>query len=326
MVKGINYVKGLKVGHCTDEVAGTGCTVLIAERGAVAACEVRGSAPGTRETDLLRPGSRVRRVHAILLSGGSAFGLDAATGVMHYLEEEGIGFNVGVTVVPIVPAAILFDLRVGDWRRRPDASMGYAACRCASDGDIAEGNVGAGTGATVGNMYGPERATKGGLATVSFDLQGGNIGALVAVNAFGDVVSPATGAIIAGLRDPGTNEFVGTLNQMRRGWEPATPGLNTVLAVVATDLPLGKEGAQKMAQMAHNGIGRAISPAHTMYDGDTVFALSTALDDRVEVDPSLAGAIAAEMVAAAIVRAVKCAQSAYGVPSLTELATQRGKG
>lgn len=320
----ITDVPGVKVGHDTDRQGITGCTVVLCEGGAVGGVDVRGSAPGTRETDLMRPVNLVQRVHAVLLTGGSAYGLDAAGGVMRWLEERGIGFNVGVGVVPIVPAAVLFDLAIGDPKARPDAKAGYRACQAASDGPVAEGCVGAGTGATVGKLLGPKFATKCGLGTASFKIgKGIVVGAIVAVNAFGDVIDPA-GEIVAGTRKPVLGGFADTARRMQGSLGQTVLGLaNTTLAVVATDAYLTKEGANKVAQMAHDGLARSIRPVHTMFDGDTVFALSTGEPPRrgKGVDPSVVGAAAAEVLARAVVRAARQAESLGGALSAGDLAS-----
>jgi len=307
-------VSGIKVGHASDPVGLTGCTVVLCEKGAVAGVDQRGGAPGTRETDLLRPMHLVQEVHAVLLAGGSAFGLAAADGVMRYLEQRGIGFDARVARVPIVPAAILFDLDLGDPQARPDAAMGYVACEAAGDGPVAEGNVGAGTGATVGKIFGTSRAMKSGLGSASVALGGGLVvGALVAVNPFGDVVDPQTGVILAGARKLHSEDFADTLATMKGmpGKTVARFASNTLIGVAATNARLTKEEANKVAQMAQDGIARTVRPAHTMFDGDTLFALSTG---RKRADVSLIGAYAAEAVAEAVVRAVRAAQSAGGLP------------
>jgi L-aminopeptidase/D-esterase-like protein len=312
---GITAVPGIRVGHATDPVALTGCTVILCEQGATAGVDQRGGAPGTRETDLLRPLHLVQDIHAVLLAGGSAFGLSAADGVVRYLEERDIGYDMRVARVPIVPAAILFDLALGDAGTRPDATMGYAACQAATDGPVAEGNVGAGTGATAGKILGLDRAVKSGLGTaaasIGCDLV---VGAIVAANPFGDVVDPSTGAVIAGVRQPYSDEPASTQAVMasRAGKAPERVASNTVIGVVATNARLDKEGINKVAQMAQDGIARAIRPAHTLYDGDTLFALSIG---SIRADVSLVGAFAAEVVAEAIVRAAQAAESAGGLPS-----------
>ncbi len=304
----ITDVPGIRVGHATDREAMTGCTVVLCPKdGAVGGVDQRGGAPGTRETDLLRPMHLVERVHAMLLAGGSAFGLEAAGGVVRWLEERDIGFDTGVAKVPIVPAAVLFDLDVGRADVRPDAAMGYAACEAAGDGPLAEGSVGAGTGCTVGQVLGPGRATKSGLGTASVDLGGGLVvGAIVAVNAFGEVVDPRTGDILAGARALNGDRFAGTLATMKAMADTGAPGFagqgHTVIGIVATNAKLSKEGVNKVAQMAHDGLARAVRPAHTLFDGDTLFALATG-QKRAGVD--LTGAYAAEVMAQAIVRAVQ---------------------
>jgi L-aminopeptidase/D-esterase-like protein len=319
----ITDVDGIKVGHYTDLEGITGCTVVLCEGGAVGGVDVRGSAPGTRETDLLRPVNRVQQAHAVLLTGGSAYGLDAAGGVVRWLEERGIGYNVGVGVVPIVPAAVLFDLTIGDPKARPDAEAGYRACCSAAAGPVAEGNVGAGTGATVGKLLGPKFATKCGLGTASVKIgKGIVVGALVAVNAFGDVVDPDTGDILAGTRKPVVGGFVNTVKQMRGDLGQTILGLaNTTLAVVATDAYLTKESANKVAQMAHDGLARSIRPVHTMFDGDTIFALATGKPPKKGpgAGPSVIGAVAVEVLAQAVVRAAQQAESLGGVPAARDL-------
>ena len=314
----ITDVPGIKVGHYTDKESATGCTVVLCEDGVVAGVDVRGSAPGTRETDPLRMASLVGRAHAVLLSGGSAFGLDAAGGVMRYLEERGFGFDVGVARVPIVPAAILFDLRIGSAKVRPGPEEGYKACLAASDGPVAEGSVGAGTGATVGKIMGPERMTKSGLGTASERVGNVTVGAIFAVNAFGDVVDPETGKVIAAPRDIEKGGFVSTVDVMKglREAKSAVPA-NTVIGVVATDASLGKEQVTKVAQMAHSGLARAIRPAHTMYDGDAIFALATGRQGQEDV--TLIGSMAAELAATAIVRAVRQAEGLCGVPAARDV-------
>ncbi|HUF38356.1 MAG TPA: P1 family peptidase [Anaerolineales bacterium] len=325
MHNAITDIPGLLVGHAQDEAALTGCTVVLCAAGAVGGMDQRGGAPGTRETNALRPVHLVREVHAVVLSGGSAFGLDAAGGTMRYLEERGVGFPVGPHRVPIVPAAILFDLGIGRGDIRPDAAMGYAACEAASDGPVAEGCVGAGMGATVGKLRGIEFAIKSGVGTAAIDLGGGLVvGALVAVNAVGEVFDPETGATIAGPRggEPGT--FAGSLDLLRErlGETGEGPTGNTVIGVVATNATLDKEGAAKVAQMAHNGLARTIRPAHTMMDGDTIFSLATGDHPAgsTPIEVSALGAFAAEIVAEAVLRAVRMAKSAGGIPAIHDWA------
>ena len=315
----ITDVAGIRVGHHTDGRRPTGCTVVLATDGAVAGVDVRGAAPGTRETELLSPLNAVDRVHALLLAGGSAFGLDAAGGVMRWLDERGIGIPVGPARVPIVPAAILFDLWVGDASIRPDAASGYAACDAASAAPVAEGNVGAGAGASVGKLFGIERAMRGGLGSASVTVGGITVAALVAVNAIGDVIDPASGAPIAGARSADGLRLQGTMASMLRGELPAPmqPGSATTLGIVATDAVLTKAQAGKIAQMAHDGFARSINPVHTMTDGDTIFALATGASGQA-ANVSLLGALGAEVIATAIVRAVRAATglAGAGLPTL----------
>jgi L-aminopeptidase/D-esterase-like protein len=313
-------VRGLSVGHWTDREAATGCTVVLCDgEGAVAGVDVRGSAPGTRETDLLDPVNAVQRIHAVLIGGGSAFGLDACGGVMRWLEARGRGVAVGGLRVPLVCGAVLFDLPVGRADVRPDGAAGEAACDAAGTAPVAQGSVGAGTGATVGKMLGFERATKSGLGSAGLRLAGGvTVAALVAVNAAGDVVDPASGAVLAGPRLPGGG-FVRTSEWLREHAAQIGFGGSTTLAVVATDAVLTKPEATKMAQMAHDGLARTIDPAHTMLDGDTVFALATAVAG-VPADVTAVGAAAATVLAQAVLAAVRTATGLAGVPSISELA------
>ncbi len=306
----ITDVKGIEIGHFTDPRRPTGCTVVLARAGAVGGVDVRGAAPGTRETDLLAPGNLVSTVHAVLLSGGSAWGLDAAAGVMRWLEARRIGLDVGPALVPIVPGAVLFDLHVGDAGIRPDAHAGYQACEAASSARPAEGNVGAGTGATVGKMFGMPLAMKGGIGTASVTLGGVTVGALIACNALGDVLDPDTGALIAGARTADGFGLRDTRRALLRG-EPPLPilaGTNTTIGVIATDAPLTKVQAQRLALAGHDGLARSINPVHTLSDGDTLFALGTGL-----AGPSpgmlVLSVMAAEAVARATVRAVRAARS-----------------
>lgn len=314
----ITDIPGIRVGHATDATALTGCTVVLCEAGAVGGVDVRGSAPGTRETDLLRPMSLVQRVHAVLLTGGSAFGLGAADGVMRYLEEQGVGFDTGIAGVPripIVPAAVIFDLGLGDHRARPSPQMAYEACRAASAA-VAEGTVGAGTGATVGKLLGLMSAMKGGVGTWSVTLSDGVlVGALAVVNAYGDVLDDRTGMVLAGARNPEGGGFLTMARALQTEKVPARPGIgeHTTLAVVATNAHLTKEQANWLARAAHDGLARAVSPVHTLFDGDTIFALS--LGDRNANLVSL-GVGAGEAVAEATRRGVRMATSAGGVPGL----------
>jgi L-aminopeptidase/D-esterase-like protein len=315
-------VTGIKVGHYTDARRPTGCTVILTEAGATAGVDVRGSAPGTRETDLLHPLSTVDRIHAILLSGGSAFGLDAASGVMQFLEEKGIGYYTPAGKVPLVPAAILFDLEVGDPRIRPDSHAGYLACKNATAESGDEGNVGAGAGATVGKLLGFEKAMKGGTGTASIRSGTTVVGAIVAVNAAGDVVDPQNGRILAGARAADGKTLANTIDRIRHGKLSPFSSLkeNTTIGVVATNIPLSKSQANKMAQMAHDGLARSVNPVHTPVDGDTLFALSTHAAPNRDSDANIfeliqIGALAAEAVAMAVCRAVLAAKGLPGLPS-----------
>ena len=325
----ITDIPGIRVGHAQDEIALTGCTVILCEEGAVGGVDQRGGAPGTRETDALHPMHLVQKVHAVVLSGGSAFGLEAATGVVRYLEERGVGFDVTVARVPIVPAAILFDLGIGKANIRPDARMGYQACINASASRAPEGNVGAGCGATVGKILGMEHGMKSGVGSSTIEISNGLlVSALVAVNPFGDVVDPSNGQIIAGARlEFGQNayktnqfQFADTLEVMRKRRRDQNlefrKNANTVIGVVATNAKLNKEQATIMAIMAQDGLSRTIRPSHTMVDGDTIFSLS--LGDQ-EADINLIGAFAAEVLAQAVLRAVRYARSAGGLPGLLDI-------
>ena len=319
MNNAITDVDGIKVGHYTDLEAATGCTVVLAEEGATAGVDIRGSAPGTRETALLAPTCLVEQVHAVLLTGGSAFGLDAAGGVMRYLAERGRGFDMAVAKVPIVTAAVLFDLTIGRPDVRPDAAAGYAACQAATSGPVAEGSVGAGTGATVGKVLGPQLATKSGLASLSEDLGGGIVvGVIVAVNAAGDVVDPASNEIVAGPRNPRGPGFISSVELVKSALRTAAGPSNTTIGVVATNASLSKVQANKVAQMAQDGLALAIRPVHTMMDGDTVFALATGTAGR-NVDVNVIGTVAVQLMARAIVRAARQATGLAGVPAAADL-------
>jgi L-aminopeptidase/D-esterase-like protein len=325
----ITDIPGILVGHAQDNTALTGCTVVICERGATGGVDQRGGAPGTRETDALRPMHLVEKAHAVMLAGGSAFGLDAATGAMRYLEEKGIGYRTMAGNVPIVASAILYDLALGSARVRPDAEMGYRACAAATRQPPAEGNAGAGCGCSVGKIFGMSGAMKSGIGTASLDCGGGiMVGALIAVNAFGDVVNDTDGAILAGARSirkgivrlgknvPLANTMVVMRTLPGRLILKAAGGGNTVIGVVATNARLSKDGANKMAQMAQDGIARTIRPAHSMLDGDTIFTLATG---SRAADATLVGAFAAEAVSRAIVKAVRAARSAGGLPAADDL-------
>ena len=318
MAGSLTDVGGLKVGHYTDLHGATGCTVILCEKGAVPGVQVSGASPGGREIELLRPGYSLNLVHGVLLSGGSAYGLDAAAGVMRYLEERGVGFDTVAGVVPIVPGAIIFDLSIGNPRVRPTADNAYAACQAASDEATAEGSVGAGTGATVGKCLGMDHATKGGVGMASVNLGSDVVvAALMVVNAWGDVLDPRSGETIAGPRDPDNGGFLRTVDllkahRMRRPF----PTSNTVIGVVATNVRLRKSQAHRLAQMAQTGLGRTIDPCGSMYDGDTLFVLS--LGDR-RCDMNVLGVGAVEAVAEAVQRAVWQAASVAGVPAVRDM-------
>ncbi|MDM0113122.1 P1 family peptidase [Variovorax sp. J22R133] len=309
----ITDVAGIEVGHYTDARRPTGCTVVIAREGAVAGVDVRGAAPGTRETDLLAPGNLVQHVHAVMLAGGSAWGLAAADGAVRWLEERGVGMDVRFGTLPIVPAAVLFDLPLGDARIRPDAAAGYAACEAASSTAPAEGNVGAGSGALVGKLFGVARATKGGIGTASITVRGVTVGALIACNALGDVLDPDTATVVAGARTPDGRALLDTRRALIRGElpKPLLAGTNTTLGVIATDAVLTKVQANRLATVAHDGLARAINPVHTMSDGDTLFALATGRVALTDESPGMTvlGALAAEVVARATLRAVQAARA-----------------
>jgi L-aminopeptidase/D-esterase-like protein len=314
----LRTLPGFRLGHASDFRGLTGCTVVLCEEGAVCGVDVRGSAAGTRELEPCRPGHIVERVHAVLLTGGSAFGLDAAAGVMRYLESRGAGFPAGKIRVPIVPAAVIFDLGIGSAKARPDAAMALRACRHARQ-TVEEGSVGVGTGATVGKIQGMPCATKGGVGFGAVKLSGGvTVQALAVVNAFGDVLNPRTGSIVAGARGSDRSvEFIGTTAEMFRGkLRTGFGATNTALVVIMTNARLDKVQATKVAQMAHDGLARAISPVHTMFDGDVAFALSLG---RKRADLNALGAAAAEATAQAIERAVEGARGLGGVPSVPDL-------
>ncbi len=325
----ITDVAGLAVGHFTHPGRATGCTVVLCPQGAVAGVDVRGGSPGTRETDLLRPENTVDRVHAILLAGGSAFGLDAAAGVMRWLEEHGHGFAVGAARVPIVPAAVIFDLWHGDATIRPDAAAGHAACVAASSHAPAQGSVGAGAGATVGKLFGIERAMAGGVGCASVRVAGITVAALVVVNATGDVIDPDSGQPVAGARkSAASRQLVHTTRAVLRGDLPERlqPGAATTIGVVATDAALDKAQCSKLASMAHDGLARSLSPIHTPFDGDTMFALATG-DARLATGDvpthaallGLLGVLAAEVTARAVRHAVEHALGRRGCPAVRDL-------
>lgn len=317
----ITDVAGIEVGHTTVREHGSGCTVVLCRDGAVGGVDVRGSAPGTRETDLLRPTNHVSEVHAVVLSGGSAFGLDSASGVVRFLAERDIGYKVGSVTVPIVPAAILFDIGIAKHGVHPKADDGYAACLNAGNGVVEEGSVGAGTGATVAKTQGLDRAIKGGIGTAAVDLGNGvTVAAIMAVNAVGGVYDPDSGDLVAGPRsDHGGMDD--PMKALLSGDDPATPppfGSNTTIGVVATNAKLTKKEANKLASIAHDGLAVAVRPAHTMRDGDTIFAVATGTEPG-KADMLRLGAAAVMCVGRAIVRGVRCAASLDGIPSVREL-------
>jgi L-aminopeptidase/D-esterase-like protein len=304
----ITDVQGLRVGHHTDTRRPTGCTVVRCEAGATCGVDVRGAAPGTRETDLLAPGNLVDSVHAVLLAGGSAFGLDAAGGVMRWLDEHGHGFAVGPARVPIVPAAVLFDLWLGDARIRPDAQAGFAACEAASDQTPAQGSVGAGAGATVGKIFGIAHAMKGGIGTASLEVNGVRIAALVAVNATGDVIDPATAQVVAGSRQLDGRTPRRITAALARGLMPPNilAGAATTIGIVATDAVLDKAQCSRLATASHDGLARCIDPVHTASDGDTMFALATGGSGH-SLPLTVLGALAAEVTQRAVLNGVRAA-------------------
>lgn len=319
-MKGLTDIPGVRVGHVSDYEALTGCTVVLCEGGAVAGVDLRGSASGTEELPVMAPDHIAPHVHAVVLAGGSAFGLEAASGVRRYLEQHGVGFDTGVTRVPIVPCAILYDLGIGKPGVRPTREMGEAAAAAATDGPVTEGAVGAGTGATVGKLFGMRQAMKSGLGSWTVSLSGPyegiKVAALAVVNAFGDVVDPATGRIVAGARvAPDSRDFADTADQLKRGARSRFAGANTTLVVVATNAALDKAGAQKLAALAQIGMARTIRPVNTPYDGDLVIALSLG---KRQADLTALGVAAADAVSEAILRAVRLAPTLGGLPGLAD--------
>ena len=320
----LTAVAGLEVGHYTDPGNATGCTAILCRQGAVGGVDVRGGSPGTRETDLLQPMRRVERVHGIVLSGGSAFGLDAAAGVVRYLEEQGVGLTVGPALVPIVSSAILFDLGVVTHRVRPGPAEGYAAAFHAGPEPVVEGSVGAGAGATVGKLQGLGRATKGGIGSAALTLAGGaTVAALIAVNAIGDVVDYRNGRLLAGPRNKTGAGFASSVELLTQGkaqtWaDAAPPHTNTTIGVVATDAVLSREEANFLARVSHDGLALAIRPCHTIRDGDTMFALATGTQAQPE-DITALGAAAVEVTAQAVLQAITAATGLGGIPAVSEL-------
>ena len=317
----LTSLQGILVGHYSDDRRPTGCTVVLCPEGAVAGVDVRGAAPGTRDTDALSPSNTVQEVHGVLLTGGSAYGLDAAGGVMRWLEERGHGFQVGPAIVPIVPAAVIFDLWVDDFsktrpvstqnpRIRPDAQAGYLACQAANSEPVQQGNVGAGAGATLGKLNGPDCAMKGGIGSASLCVHGVTVAALVVCNALGDVVDPQTGKLLAGARvSADSRDLLDIVKAQLNGHSISKPqaGSNTTIGVVATDAVLTKPQAHRLAQVAHDGLARSIRPVHTPMDGDTLFALGTGTSGQA-ADMMLLSTLAAEVTAMAVVNAVRAAK------------------
>lgn len=315
----MNGINRFRIGHSQDIEAATGCTVVLCPEGATAGVDVRGGAPGTRETDLLNPINLVDQIHGIMLAGGSAYGLDAAGGVMQYLEERGYGFDVQVAKVPIVSSAVLFDLPVGNPYRRPDAAMGYQACVNAKTSNLKVGSVGVGTGATIGKLKGYEQAMKGGIGFSTLEAGKLKVHALVAVNALGDVVDPVTGKIVAGLRTVDGKALAGTEETMIADGSDKKVSFsgNTSLGVVMTNAKMDKVQATKVASMAQDGLARVIRPCHTMMDGDTIFALSSG---EVAADVSLIGVMAAKTIEEAVLNAITNAEGLAGIPDIKDLA------
>lgn len=312
-------INGIKLGHAQNIKGLTGCSVILCEKGATGGVDVRGGAPGTRETDLLDPSEMIEKIHAVVLSGGSAFGLDASSGVMKYLEEKNIGFDVQVAKVPIVCSAVLFDLAFGNPKIRPDKSMGYEACvNSETYNDDINGNIGAGYGATIGKILGPHTAMKGGLGTYALEVGNLKVGAIVAVNCLGDVIDPKTSNIIAGALDKNTNKFLNSENILINNLKnPKTPFKgNTTIGLVVTNANLSKANAKKVASMAHNGYARTMRPAHTMFDGDTIFTMAT---NEVDIDVTTVGMIASNVMEKAILRAIKEADSLNGIKAYKDL-------
>lgn len=313
----ITDVEGLKVGHSQSQEGVTGCTAILYTQGATGGVDVRGGAPGTRETDLFRAENMIDKVHAIVLSGGSAFGLEASTGVMKYLEEEGIGFNVGVARVPIVASAVIFDLAIGDSKIRPDSQMGYDAAKTASITENRQGNIGCGMGATVGKIMGPGNSMKSGLGSASIKLGELVVSAIVSVNSFGDIYNYKTGEQIAGVYDYDNKRLLNTIDIMTN--YNANLGFsmeNTTIGVIGTNAILTKAEANKVSQMAHNGFARSINPVHSMMDGDTIFTMAT---NMIKSDVNIIGTLAAEVMSQAITNAIIYAKSISGLNSYSDM-------
>ncbi|GGM23398.1 peptidase [Paraliobacillus quinghaiensis] len=314
----IDHITPFKIGHAQNAEAATGCTVILSEKGAVTGVDVRGGSPGTRETDLLKSENLVDQVHATFLSGGSAYGLDVGTGVMNYLEEHNIGFDVQVARVPIVPGAILFDLAIGDPSIRPNARMGYQACLNTTNAVKQQGNIGAGYGATVGKCLGSPNSMKAGLGTYAIEIGKLQIGAIIAVNSFGDIIDPTTNQVIAGVRDHEAGTFLYTEKQLLQQLDMSTNRFsgNTTIGTIITNAKATKANMNKIASIAHDGIARTMRPSHTLVDGDTLFAMTS---NEVEVDINIVGMLAATVTEKAIINAIKHANSLFGIPSYQEL-------
>ncbi|MBU5313286.1 P1 family peptidase [Tissierella carlieri] len=313
----ITDVQGIKVGHVQSEEGMTGCTVVICEQGATGGVDVRGSAPGTRETDLFKAEKMVDKVHAIVLSGGSAFGLEAASGVMKYLEEQSIGFNVGVTKVPIVASAVIFDLNIGNYKIRPDFNMGYKAAEIANSYENRQGNIGCGMGATIGKILGPQSAMKSGLGSATVKVGDLVVSAIVSVNSFGDIYDFRFNKQIAGVYDYKNNKLLNTVEIMKdMNKDLGFNVQNTTIGVIGTNAILTKAEANKVSEMAHNGYARSIDPIHTMLDGDTIFTMAT---NEIKADISLIGTLAAEVMSKAIINGVLFAEGSHGLNAYKDI-------
>lgn len=322
MYKGyITDVEGIKVGHSQCENGVTGCSVILCEEGATPGIDTRGGAPGTRETDIFKSEMMVDKIHGVVLSGGSAFGLAASSGTMKYLEEIDVGFDVGVTKVPIVSSAVIFDLNIGDYKIRPDFDMGYEACKNSSREENRQGNIGCGMGATVGKILGPGNSMKSGLGSATISLGKLKVSALVSVNSFGDIYDYETNKQIAGVYDYKRKKLLNTYDIMKKGKRKLDFSMeNTTIGVIGTNAILTKAGANKISQMAHNGYAKSINPVHTMLDGDTIFTMAT---NRVEVDINLVGTLASEVMSRAITNAILNAKSIEGLYAFEDLGLNR---
>lgn len=313
----ITDINGIKVGHSQSQEGVTGCSVIICEEGATGGIDVRGSAPGTRETDLFKAEKMVDKVHAVVLSGGSAFGLDAASGVMKYLEEKGIGLDVGVTKVPIVSSAVIFDLNIGDYRIRPDLDMGYMAAKNASKDNKLQGNIGCGMGATVGKILGPDNAMKSGLGSATVKVGKLLVSAMVVVNSFGDIYDFKDNKQIAGVYDYTNNKLLNTIDIMKNASRDIGFNVeNTTIGIIATNAILNKAEGNKISQMAHNGFAKTINPVHTMVDGDTIFTMAT---NEIKADINLIGVLAAEVMGKAIINGILFAEGISGLKSYGDI-------